>query len=44
MVSAMNVVNFTPVQGLAGGLVVGTVAAATLLMNGRVLGLSGVLR
>eukprot|EP00884_Botryococcus_braunii_P004246 jgi/Botrbrau1/13822/Bobra.0056s0064.1 len=35
---------FTPVQGLLGGVAIGTVAAATVLINGRVMGLSGVLR
>jgi len=36
-------VNFTPWASLAGGILIGLAAAAFILMNGRVLGISGIL-
>jgi len=35
--------NFTPVQALAGGALIGTGAALLLLVNGRIAGISGIL-
>ena len=35
--------NFTPWTALAGGILIGLAAAAFILMNGRVLGISGIL-
>jgi uncharacterized membrane protein YedE/YeeE len=34
--------NFTPVTALLGGLLIGVAAAALLLLNGRILGVSGI--
>ena len=34
--------NFTPVSGLAGGLLIGLAAALLLLLNGRIGGVSGI--
>ncbi|MGB0630926.1 MAG: YeeE/YedE family protein [Alphaproteobacteria bacterium] len=34
--------NFTPVAGLAGGLLIGAAASLFVLLNGRVLGISGI--
>lgn len=34
--------NFTPVSGLAGGLLIGLAAALLLLLNGRISGISGI--
>jgi uncharacterized protein len=34
--------NFTPVCGLAGGLLIGTAAAGLLFFNGRIAGVSGI--
>ena len=34
--------HFTPVASLAGGLLIGTAAAALMLLRGRVLGVSGI--
>ena len=35
--------HFTPVQSLAGGAMIGLAAAALLLLNGRIAGISGIL-
>ena len=35
--------HFTPVQALAGGVMIGLAAAALLLLNGRIAGISGIL-
>jgi uncharacterized membrane protein YedE/YeeE len=35
--------NFTPLPALLGGILIGAAAAALLLMNGRVLGVSGII-
>lgn len=35
--------HFTPVQSLAGGLIIGLAAAVLLLFNGRIAGISGIL-
>ena len=35
--------HFTPVQALAGGAMIGLAAAALLLLNGRIAGISGIL-
>ncbi len=34
--------NFTPLSGLAGGLMIGAAAALLLLLNGRIAGISGI--
>lgn len=39
----MNIVNFTPVPALVGGLLIGVATGLALLMNGRIAGVSGVL-
>jgi len=36
-------IHFTPVTSLAGGVLIGIAAAALLLINGRILGVSGIL-
>lgn len=36
-------INFTPWTSLAGGLIIGTAAAAFVLFNGRIAGISGIL-
>lgn len=36
-------INFTPWSALAGGLLIGLAAAAFLLLNGRIAGISGIL-
>jgi uncharacterized membrane protein YedE/YeeE len=36
-------INFTPLPALLGGLLIGAAAAALLLMNGRILGVSGII-
>lgn len=35
-------INFTPMTSAAGGLLIGTAAAALLLLNGRIAGISGI--
>lgn len=35
--------NFTPMSSLAGGLIIGLAAAALVLLNGRIAGISGIL-
>jgi uncharacterized membrane protein YedE/YeeE len=35
--------NFTPLPALLGGLLIGAAAAALLLLNGRILGVSGII-
>ena len=35
--------NFTPITALIGGLLIGSAAATTLWMNGRIAGISGIL-
>jgi uncharacterized membrane protein YedE/YeeE len=39
----MNIVNFTPVPALVGGLLIGLATGLALLMNGKIAGISGVL-
>jgi uncharacterized membrane protein YedE/YeeE len=39
----MNPTEFTPLAGLAGGLLIGLAAAVLLLSNGRIAGVSGIL-
>lgn len=39
----MNEIAFTPVAGLAGGVLIGLASACLLLANGRVAGVSGIL-
>ncbi|RIL05157.1 MAG: YeeE/YedE family protein [Proteobacteria bacterium] len=39
----MNGTEFTPLAGLAGGLLIGLASAALLLVNGRIAGVSGIL-
>lgn len=38
----MTIVNFTPVSGLVGGLLIGTAALLLLAANGRIAGISGI--
>lgn len=38
----MNIVNFTPVPAMIGGVLIGIAAGLTLLMNGKIAGISGV--
>lgn len=38
----MEIVNFTPVPSLAGGLLIGLASTILLLMNGRIAGISGI--
>lgn len=40
---AVDWINFTPWPALAGGLLIGLAAAALLLFNGRIAGISGIL-
>ncbi|MYM32987.1 YeeE/YedE family protein [Duganella sp. FT94W] len=40
---AVDWINFTPWTALAGGLLIGLAAAALLLFNGRIAGISGIL-
>jgi hypothetical protein len=44
MFKAMVVVPFTPVESLLGGLALGVAAGAMVLVNGRITGLSGIVR
>lgn len=39
----MNIVNFTPVTGFVGGLLIGLAASILLWLNGRVAGISGIM-
>ena len=39
----MNASTFTPLSGLAGGLLIGLASAALLLVSGRIAGVSGIL-
>ena len=38
----MNIVNFTPVSALSGGLLIGLSVALFFLLNGRMIGISGI--
>ena len=38
----MEIIEFTPVPALLGGLLIGTATAAVLLLNGKIAGISGV--
>lgn len=38
----MSIVNFTPVSGFAGGLLIGAAASLLLWLNGRIAGISGI--
>ena len=38
----MNVVNFTPLSALAGGLLIGLSVALFFILNGRMIGISGI--
>ena len=38
----MNIVNFTPVSGLIGGLLIGLSVALFFILNGRMIGISGI--
>ncbi|EQC51671.1 YeeE/YedE family protein, partial [Bacteriovorax sp. DB6_IX] len=38
----MEIVNFTPVPSLIGGLLIGLASTILLLMNGRIAGISGI--
>lgn len=38
----MTIVNFTPVSGLVGGLLIGAAASVLLWLNGRIAGISGI--
>lgn len=38
----MNIVNFTPAPALIGGVLIGVATGLTLLMNGKIAGVSGV--
>ena len=37
----MNIVNFTPITALTGGLVIGLSVALFFILNGRMIGVSG---
>ena len=38
----MNIVNFTPIPALTGGLIIGLAVAVFFLLNGRLVGISGI--
>ena len=38
----MNIINFTPISALTGGLLIGLSVALFFLLNGRMLGISGI--
>ena len=38
----MNIVNFTPISALAGGLLIGLSVALFFILNGRMIGISGI--
>ena len=38
----MNIVNFTPLSGLSGGLLIGFSVALFFILNGRMIGISGI--
>ena len=38
----MNIVNFTPVSALTGGLLIGLSVALFFILNGRMIGISGI--
>jgi hypothetical protein len=44
LVAEMVALSFTPVESLLGGVAVGIAAGATVLLNGRIMGLSGIAR
>ena len=38
----MNIVNFTPITALSGGLLIGLSVALFFIFNGRMIGISGI--
>ena len=38
----MNIVNFTPISAISGGLIIGTAVVIFFLFNGRLVGISGI--
>ena len=38
----MNIVNFTPITALSGGLLIGLSVALFFILNGRMIGISGI--
>ena len=38
----MNIVNFTPIPAFTGGLIIGLAVAVFFLLNGRLVGISGI--
>ena len=38
----MNIINFTPVSALTGGLLIGLSVALFFILNGRMIGISGI--
>ena len=38
----MNIVNFTPISALSGGLLIGFSVALFFILNGRMIGISGI--
>ena len=38
----MNIINFTPVSALTGGLLIGLSVALFFILNGRMIGVSGI--
>ena len=38
----MNIINFTPISALAGGLLIGLSVALFFILNGRMIGISGI--
>ena len=38
----MNIVNFTPISALSGGLLIGLSVALFFILNGRMIGISGI--
>ena len=38
----MNIVNFTPISALTGGLIIGFAVLIFFLFNGRLIGISGI--
>ena len=38
----MNIVNFTPVSALSGGMLIGLSVALFFILNGRMIGISGI--
>ena len=38
----MNIINFTPISALTGGLLIGLSVALFFILNGRMIGISGI--